>query len=372
MARAPSPTVLAVALALGASLSAGVSWGRFGSADLPPPPVAPPVPAPAAPPAPPTGPQPAPPTAPTPPTSSALSLGVFRLAPSRVVDADTLKLDEPRESVRVMGVDAEEVFHKADEREAAARDFAAYAKAKRGDAPRPRKYGTPAGEAAKAFTVAWFAGVTEVRLELDEPGRDRDGFGRRLAHVFAVKDGREQLFAEVLLRAGWAPYFVKYGRSPRYDARFRAAQAAARAEKLGIWGDAVAHYPDYDERLAWWEGRALQVDAWDADVKGPTPPPNPIRLGVPAETARLATLLGQRVTLFASLDRLVTDREPRRLLFVDAPNRPFTVVVPDPTVWAALDLPAIEARFARVSGIVSEYRGRLQVVLSKAEDLSTR
>ena len=364
------PVAPAAALALAAFvLAAALGAGRASTADEP---VAPPPAAPAAPPtapvAPPPGPRPAPPTGP----ASPLELGVFRLAPSPVVDADTLKLDEPRESVRVLGVDAEEVFHKAEEREAAARDFAAYAKAMRGDAARPRKYGTPAGEAAKAFTQAFFTGVTEVRLELDEPGRDRDGFGRRLAHVFVVKDGREVLFAEALVRAGWAPYFVKYGRSPRFDARFRAAQAAARAEKLGIWGDGVAHYPDYDERLAWWESRAAQVDAWAADVKGPTPPPHPIRLGVPAETARLATLLGERVTLFASLDRVIADREPRRLLFVDAPNRPFTVVVPDPKVWAALDLAAVEARFARVSGTVSEYRGRLQLVLEKPEDLSTR
>ena len=360
----------AIAAALAAvALVSLVATRRLAVADGP----APVAPAPGAPGAgaPPPGPRPAPPTAPT-KAASPLDLGTFRLAPTPVVDADTLKLDEPRESVRVLGVDAEEVFHKPEDREAAARDFAAYAKAMRGDAARPRKYGTPAGEAAKAFTVAWFAGVTEVRLELDEPGRDRDGFGRRLAHVFAVKDGREQLFAEALLRAGWAPYFVKYGRSPRFDARFEAAQAAARAEKLGIWGDGVAHYPDYDERLAWWESRAKQVDAWAADVRGEKPPPNPVRLGVPEETARLATLLGQRVTLFGSLDRLVTDREPRRMLFVDAPNRPFAVVVLDPKVWGALDLPAVEARFARVSGTVSEYRGRLQVVLEKAEDLSTR
>ena len=30
-----------------------------------------------------------------------------------------------------------------------------------------------------------------------------------------------------LVRAGWAPYFVKYGRSVRFDARFVAALAFA-------------------------------------------------------------------------------------------------------------------------------------------------
>ncbi len=242
----------------------------------------------------------------------------------------------------------------------------------RGDAARPRKYGTPAGEAAKAFAQAWFAGVTEVRLELDEPGRDRDGFGRRLAHVFAVKDGREALFAEVLLRAGWAPYFVKYGRSLRYDARLRAAQAAARADRLGIWGRRGRALPRLRRtRSRGGRARAAQVDAWAADVKGPTPPPNPIRLGVPAETASLAARCSGNASRCSRASTALRDRpRPRRLLFVDAPNRPFAVVVFDPKVWSALDLPAVEARFARVSGIVSEYRGRLQVVLtSSPQDL---
>ncbi len=38
----------------------------------------------------------------------------------------------------------------------------------------------------------------------------------------------------------------------------------------------------------------------------------------------------------------------------------------------AIDHDAVAARFVRVSGIVSEYRGRLQVVLESATDLSTQ
>src|SRR5262249_50278837 len=158
------------------------------------------------------------------------------------------RLEKPRENVRVQSVDAEEVFHEPAEREAATRDFAAYARSRRGLSKHPVKFGTPAGEAAKAWMVEVISGLRTVRLECEEQGRDRDGFGRRLVHVFVSRGGKEWNVGEELVRAGWSPYFTKYGRSERYDARFRAAQAEAKAQKRGIWGDAVAHYTDYDER----------------------------------------------------------------------------------------------------------------------------
>lgn len=338
--------------------------------------------APPAGPAAPTAGSPAPaPAAPAAPPRSALDLGVYRLASPAVVDADTIKVlvdpgasgGEPRkESVRVCAVDAEEVFHDANDRRLAAEDFAAYAVGRRGASKTPVKFGTPAGEEAKAFATRFFAGVERVRLELEEPGRDRDGYGRLLAHVFVEKDGQERLFAEELVRAGWAPYFVKYGRSVRFDARFVAAQAEARAAHRGIWGASVAHYPDYEERLAWWEGRARQVDAWLADTKDPAVRADHVRLGDPADTARLQGMRGRRVVLFGSLDRVEEESSPARLLLVDAPRRPFAVLVPDAKVLAALDRDALASRFLRVTGTVTEARGRLVVTLEKAEDLSTR
>src|SRR5687768_14857975 len=160
-------------------------------------------------------------------------LGAFRLTANAVVDGDTLRLEHPRENVRVHGLDAEEVFYDEAERAAAAADFAAYAAGKRGAFSSPVKFPTPAGEAAKAVAEAFLRGVKTVRLESDEVGRERDGFGRRLAHVLVEREGEGVLFAEELIRAGWSPYFVKYGRSLRYDARFVAAQAQARERKLG-------------------------------------------------------------------------------------------------------------------------------------------
>ncbi len=356
-----------------------------GAGDASPAPVAPSRPAPPPDPSVPAPPLPAPPPPPAVPapgsTSAAsvppgLLLGKFTLPPDPVTDGDTIRLPAgaPAKSVRVACVDAEEVWHKGEEadRAAAEQDFDAYAKAKRGDAATPRKFGTPAGEAAKAFAEELFRGVTAVRLERDEPGRDFDGYGRVLAHVFLAKDGRDVLMGEALVRAGWSPYFVKYGRSRRFDARFEAAQAEARAARRGIWGDAVKHYPDYADRLVWWESRAKQVDAWREDVAKAKDSSTMIELGVPGETARLEGLLGRTVTVFGSLDHEITDRPPKRILLVDRPDAPFPVVVFDPKVWAAIDHPSVQAAFVRVTGVLTEFRGRPQIKIEDPSAISTR
>ena len=301
-----------------------------------------------------------------------LLLGTFPLPENPASDGDTLRMVKPAPSVRVLGVDAEEVFHgKAGDadKKRADEDFAAYAREKRGTSKTPVKYGTPAGLAAKAFAVEFFKGVPAVRLERDEAGRDADGFGRTLAHVFATKNGKDVLFAEALVRAGLSPYSVKYGRSRRFDARFLAAQKDAQEKKLGIWGDAVKHYPDYEERLAWWEERAKQVDAWDAEFRGKEPALDHVRLGVRSETSRLEGLLGRRVTLFGSIERFESDASPRRLLFVDASRDPFPVVVLEDEVWRDLDFEGAGRRFARISGTLTEHQGHLQIVLKSADDL---
>jgi endonuclease YncB( thermonuclease family) len=338
-------------------------------------------------PPPPLAPAPAPAAAPVPAPAGTLVLGEFSLVGERdggVIDGDTIRVRTSagtNTSVRVHMLDAEETFkHDDAARRDSAADFAAYARAKRGTSRTPVKYPTEAGERAAAFARAWFAGLGKVRLETDEPGLDHDGYGRLLAHVFATKDGHDLLYAEEAIRAGHSPYFVKYGRSRRFDARLAKAQEEARAAHRGVWGADVAHYPDYDERLSWWEERAKQVDDWLAEgerLAGTPAAATRVRLGIPSETARLESLLGQRVTVFGSLarDDAVTDpdgRPPRHLYLVDAANQPSAVVVFERAVWAGVDHAAVARRFVRATGVVSSWRGRLEMRLASGEDLSTR
>ena len=98
-------------------------------------------------------PAPAPVEQPTakPPAVDPMVIRTCGVTAASVVDGDTLRPTGAKASVRILGLDTEETFRKDKDREAAAADFAAYAKAKRGDKPRPVKYGTPAGEAADAL-----------------------------------------------------------------------------------------------------------------------------------------------------------------------------------------------------------------------------
>ena len=77
-----------------------------------------------------------------------LDRGTYGLGPEDVHDGDSLRV-EGVGAVRVLGIDCEEIFRSPADQLAAERDFAAYARSRRGDAPEPVKFPTPAGEAAK-------------------------------------------------------------------------------------------------------------------------------------------------------------------------------------------------------------------------------
>ena len=312
---------------------------------------------------------PAPATAPKAPAKDPLLIGVYDVTIDAVVDGDTIRVPgEP--AIRLLGVDCEEVFKDARDRAAAESDFAAYAKAKRGASPTPVKYGTPAGEAAKAAVRALFADAPRVRLERDEVGgHEHDGFGRRLAHVVLLPARGERNLAVEVVRAGHAPHFVKYGRTRRFDAELAAAQQEARAAKRGIWSaSGPAHYPDYDERLAWWEERALQVDAWRAAPAAP----ERIELGTLDAGARLAARVGQEAVLFGTVKQVGERGPPFLLWLADRQGADVPVVVFDEQVWKALDQAALERRFVTVKGPVSLFRNRPQVEVTKADQVSTK
>ena len=123
-----------------------------------------------------------------------------------VPDGDTIvvQVGEGTARVRVIGIDTPEIGRK-------------------------ECYGVEAAREARALVQG-----RTVLLMADPTQDDRDRYGRLLRHV-ALADGRSM--AEVLIAGG-------YGREYTYDrpyagrAAHRAAQAAAREARLGIWGPA--------------------------------------------------------------------------------------------------------------------------------------
>ncbi len=198
-------------------------------------------------------------------------IGTYTLRPDGVVDGDTLRVTGLKRSIRVLSLDTEETHGELTKKQRAlmTTDFAAYCKEMQGDAPLPRKYPTPAGQLASKFAKSILKAGDRVVLEKDDPNASSKGsYGRTIAHVFIVSEnGKRWLFAERMIRSGHSPYYMKYGRSKRFDKQLRAAQADARKNKRGIWADGAQCYPRYGTILAWWERRAKALDWYGAQQK---------------------------------------------------------------------------------------------------------
>jgi endonuclease YncB( thermonuclease family) len=311
----------------------------------------------------------APPSSPTGSgTAAELVLGTYPLGADALVDGDTLRVTGVG-SVRILGLDCEEVFKDARDRAAAAADFAAYASAKRGASKTPVKFGTPDGEAARELVRGLLAASTHVRLERDEVGGiEKDGFDRTLAHAILIGPAGEKHLALEVVRAGLSPYFVKYGRTRRWHAELAAAHVEARAARRGVWSaETGRHYPDYDERLAWWAEREAQVERWRAEP----PAPERIHLGTVGAHERVAARVGAEVVLFGTVARTRLDGWPRILWLSNRRGADVAAVVHSEAVWAALDHDALARRFVTVRGTVSLYQGRPQVEIGRADQVAT-
>ncbi len=229
--------------------------------------------------------------------------GMQPLATSRpaVTDGDTIRLEGQKESLRLIGLDAEETFKDKKMLALALADWDEYVKTEMaGHQPsRPPKYGTFMGEAAKDFAEQFFRGVKDVRVEWDDAARKIDVYGRHLVLVFAERDGHWVDFNVEVVRQGLSPYFVKYGRSARYHAAFAAAQKEAQDHQRGIWANPgiYRHYADYALRLAWWGERDLALTEADALRKTRQ---DLFILGHDADWQRLLGMEGKTVTVFGS------------------------------------------------------------------------
>ncbi len=310
-------------------------------------------------------------------TPPGLELGTFLLANKGVVDGDTIKVEGLDASLRLIGLDCEETFKTDKAHRAYEVGFEEYLRNEQAKTDRPVKIPTPLGMEAKHFAQEFFADVTEVRLERDHPKDIRDRYNRYLAYVFAKKQGRWVNYNVECVRAGMSPYFSKYGYSVRFHDDFVAAQDEARAAGRGIWNPALEHYRDYDLRLAWWDGRAEFVAAFQ---RAAATKDTMIPLTHWDALARLEDHVGDEVELLATVGDIVVGRggAPTRVMLSRRMFSDFTLVFFDDEVFAASDIAKAKGEFVRVRGTVSKYRfkgkrggGReqLQMVIKRPEQV---
>jgi len=285
-----------------------------------------------------------------------LVIGDFPLV--RVVDGDTIRVEGLDNSLRLLGLDAEETFKHAKERRAYAAGWASYVAGVRGDARRPVKFATPMGDEAKAWAEQFFAGVKTVRLERDDADEIRDRYNRYLAYVLVERDGKWLNYNVEAVRAGMAPYFPKYGRSRRYHAQFVKAEAEAKAAHRGIWDPSKQAYPDYPEREAWWAARGAFMD--DARAAGA------IDLTHEHAEQQLEAKVGTVVDVVATVGK-IREGKPVRVMLDGRHDLP--VIFFDKQLFEDSHLAAWQGEYVVIHAAPRRYHGHLEVVVERLDQI---
>ena len=306
-----------------------------------------------------------------------LVIGEFAFeGPPGVLDGDTVRVRALKTSMRLLGIDTEETFKNDADRKAYARGFKQYLKELRGDSPRPVKAATPMGEEAADFARKFFDGVTTVRLERDHPGEIRDFYGRYLAYVFAQKDGKWVNYNIEVVRAGYTPYYQKYGRSRRFHQEFIQAEEEARAAKRGIWDPFTESYDDYDERLEWWNARGAQIQAFE-DM-GESQPDIYIPITRWNAPALLEKRLGREVVVLGTVQEIRRGTVgPSILTLSRSRGQNLDVVFFDKDVFNSIEPEQYKGEYVQVHGWVNKYTNKyrrrtvLQLVVHNPSQVST-
>ncbi len=286
-----------------------------------------------------------------------LELGEYPIdGASSVIDGDTIRVKGLSASLRLLGIDTEETFKHDDERQAFAAGWEQYKKKMRGSSPRPVKMATPLGDEAKRYAQEFFNGANSVKLERDHPGEIRDFYGRYLAYVFVKnKNGDWVNYNIECVRAGYAPYFMKYGRSRRFHKEFVEAQQQAMAAKRGIWKPGTMHYDDYEERLAWWGERESVITHFEKEQA--EHPETYIALTRWDALRKLEQRTGQDVVLLGSVQDVVMGQKgPSVVKLARSRTSTFDIVFFDKDVLLNTGVQFKRGEFVQVRGVVQKYR----------------
>ncbi len=285
-----------------------------------------------------------------------LELGEYPIEGSQsVLDGDTIRVKGLSNTLRLLGIDTEEIFHHEAERREFAAGWESYKKKMRGDSAHPVKMSTPVGEDAKVFAQGFFEGVDKVKLERDHPGEIRDFYGRYLAYVFAFKDGKWVNYNIECVRAGFSPYFVKYGRSRRFHKEFMDAEKQARAAKTGIWDPTKLHYPDYEERLKWWWGRENTISRFEKMAE--EDPEHFVALTRWDAMLRLEQRVGETVTVLGSVSEVkFGETGPSVVKLARSRGNSLDVVFFDRDVLLGTGLQFKSGEYVQIRGVVAKYR----------------
>lgn len=284
----------------------------------------------------------------------------------KILDGDTFRFEGLDKSTRLMGIDTEETFKDSDA-EMKVNDLAShwldYYYQKKDSSGKPAKIESPFGYDTWQWTKKMFKDVVKVRLEVDDFKRVIDMFNRYLVYIIGIKaDGTEFNYNIECVKQGYSPYFSKYGYVARFDKEFKAAQKYAQDNKLGIWSGKELSYPDYAERLQWWDKRGDQIKRYETLYDGK---PGYFSMLDATDYNRLKDKLGDTVTVFGNIARVITDNEPHiaKIEISDDEHLDLVFFKKNYELMEELKLSDPKGYYLYVKGKLSEYKGRIQIII---------
>ncbi|MEO8664584.1 MAG: thermonuclease family protein [Ignavibacteria bacterium] len=303
-------------------------------------------------------------------TDSSLIIGDFRI--SKVTDGDTFRFENLDKPTRLLAIDTEETFKTADAEQKTneiSQNWEAFYLTEKGDNKMPVKTDSPLGYDAWKWAEEFFKNVDYVRLEKEDDERTVDIFGRYLVYVIAVmKDGTEMNYNVECVRQGYSPYFNKYGNSKRFHNEFVEAQNYSKQNSLGIWDPNKKHYPDYEERLLWWDARANQLTTYENKYSGSE---NYFNLSSDKDFARLPDHVGEEITVFGSIGNVLTKKFPYILRIPYTKEQKFEIIINEENagVLQEIDIDTKKEYYVFVKGKLEIYNGTYQIVLRDKEQM---
>lgn len=304
-------------------------------------------------------------------TDSNLIVGYDEI--TKVVDGDTFRFKHLDKSTRLLCIDTEETFKgkNAESKTDEIRDWwlQFYNQEKQAkNTTHPIKLDSPFGYETGEWAKEFVKDASRVRIEKDDTLRSIDMFDRYLVYIFVEKNGVWINYNLECVRTGHSPYFNKYGNSARFHQEFVDAQRYAQENKLGIWDPKSLCYPDYDQRITWWNERAKQLE-WFYEKYGNDE--NVVNLLNSDAENRLTQNLGKEITTFGSIGEILTDRFPYLMRTSISKGVTFDIVVEEKNkeVFKSLDFDKLNGYYFYCSGKLYGKEGRYKIELTNKEQI---
>jgi len=300
---------------------------------------------------------------------SSLIVGNFVI--TKITDGDTFKFKNLDKSTRLLCIDTEETFKSKDARERSeeiASDWLNFYRENQKGSNHPIKLDSPFGYETWQWTKEFMEDVDSVRLEKDDNLRGIDVFDRYLVYVIAYKKGKEINYNIECVKTGHSPYFNKYGNSRRFHKEFVEAQEYAKKNKLGIWDASTKCYPDYEERLVWWNKRAAQIENFEKTHAGDN---KYINFLSDDGFANLKDYIGTEVIIFASISEIFNTKFPYLIRFShDRLNSVDLVVFEDKAdLFNEIKLDDFMSNYIYVKGKLELYKGKYKITFKSKDQL---